>query len=253
MAIGDSITDFDDNPEYTQHRITKGYMSLVKEKLPYVDYANHGHSGWTTRQMVQNWDKLGVEKADVYTIFLGTNDWHQGHVPGTVSDYKNRTGVNTIAGAFRELTDRIRQLNPKATIMVMAPMQRTDFVDINNYQNLMHGGYQKHHGVFVSEIVDLLGAIAKSDGLVFVDLYNKSGMTMENAVKFKRVKDPQTGKYRDYKYPDYIGIPFDPKADSCPYPLEAVDFTYDGLHPSDKGYAVIADMLVKEFKKIKVK
>jgi lysophospholipase L1-like esterase len=26
--------------------------------------------------------------------------------------------------------------------------------------------------------------------------------------------------------------------------------TYDGLHPSDKGYAVIAEMLVKVMKKI---
>jgi lysophospholipase L1-like esterase len=29
-----------------------------------------------------------------------------------------------------------------------------------------------------------------------------------------------------------------------------MDMTYDGLHPSDKGYAVIANMLVKLMKKL---
>lgn len=250
MAIGDSITDFDDNPEYTQNRCTRGYMAMVKEQMPWVEYANHGHSGWTCKQMVEHWDELGVEKADVYSVFLGTNDWHRGYPIGSMTDYRNKTGKETILGAYRELVDRIKELNPSATIIVMTPMQRTDFVDINNFKNLMHGGYKENKGQTVAQIVDSLGVMAKSEGFRFVDLYNKSGMTMKNAVHFKRLKDPATGLYKNYKWPEYIGIPFDPEKDRCPYPTDAIDFTYDGLHPSDKGYAVIAKMMVKEMKRL---
>jgi lysophospholipase L1-like esterase len=73
-------------------------------------------------------------------------------------------------------------------------------------------------------------------------------MTYDNLVKFKRLKDPQTGSYRDYPYPDFDGVPFNPATDEYPYPPEAIDMTYDGLHPSDKGNQIIADMLAKEMK-----
>jgi lysophospholipase L1-like esterase len=36
---------------------------------------------------------------------------------------------------------------------------------------------------------------------------------------------------------------------NIPIRLKQIDMTYDGLHPSDKGYAIIADMLVKVLKK----
>ena len=82
-------------------------------------------------------------------------------------------------------------------------------------------------------------------------------MTLENLVKFKRLKDPATGTYKNYSYPAFIDIPFNPETDEYPYPPEAVDMTYDGLHPSDKGYAVIsrmvADVMKKELKLKKVK
>jgi lysophospholipase L1-like esterase len=74
-------------------------------------------------------------------------------------------------------------------------------------------------------------------------------MMLNNLVKFKRLKDPQTGAYKNYPYPDFINIPFNPDTDEYPYPVESVDMTYDGLHPSDKGYEVITKMLVKIMKK----
>ena len=40
-----------------------------------------------------------------------------------------------------------------------------------------------------------------------------------------------------------------PETDEYPYPVDAIDMTYDGLHPSDKGYRIIADMLIKVMKK----
>jgi lysophospholipase L1-like esterase len=84
---------------------------------------------------------------------------------------------------------------------------------------------------------------------VVIDLYYQSGMTMKNAVKFKRLKDSVSGVYQNIQYPDWIGIPFHPGIDEYPYPNDAIDYTYDGLHPSDKGHQVIADLLINVFKK----
>jgi hypothetical protein len=50
-AIGDSITYLNEHPDETANRITKGYMTLVTEKLPYIHYINPGHNGWTSGGM----------------------------------------------------------------------------------------------------------------------------------------------------------------------------------------------------------
>ena len=73
-------------------------------------------------------------------------------------------------------------------------------------------------------------------------------MTLPNLVKYKRLKNPRTGVYTKYSYPDFTSVPFNPETDEYPYPADAIDMTYDGLHPSDKGYKVIADMLIKVLK-----
>ncbi|MEB0262613.1 MULTISPECIES: hypothetical protein [unclassified Mucilaginibacter] len=44
-------------------------------------------------------------------------------------------------------------------------------------------------------------------------------------------------------------ISYNTATDDYPYPIEAMNMTYDGLHPSDKGHRIIADMLVKIMKK----
>ena len=43
--------------------------------------------------------------------------------------------------------------------------------------------------------------------------------------------------------------PYDPVQDPYPYPLEAVWLTYDGLHPSDEGCEILADILADAIKK----
>jgi hypothetical protein len=49
--------------------------------------------------------------------------------------------------------------------------------------------------------------------------------------------------------PAYICTPFHLGKDEYPYPKEAIDITYGGLHRSDKGYAVISKALVKIMRK----
>jgi lysophospholipase L1-like esterase len=84
VAIGDSITYLNDHPNETGDRITKGYMTIVKEKLPNIYYINQGHNGWTSGGIADAIEKLGLTKAAIYSIFLGTNDWWQGRPVGNL-------------------------------------------------------------------------------------------------------------------------------------------------------------------------
>ena len=52
-------------------------MTRVVEKLPGIHYINQGHNGWTSGGIAREIENLGLVKADVYSVFLGTNDWWQ--------------------------------------------------------------------------------------------------------------------------------------------------------------------------------
>lgn len=248
MAIGDSITYMNGRPELCKNRISKGYMDDVVEKLPYIHFTNNGHSGWTAQGIAKNIDNLNMVKSDIYSVFLGTNDWWTGLPIGTFSDYQNNTGTQTVYGSYRIIIDKIRSLNPNAMIILLTPLHRTDYVDLNNPSIYIHGDYQDKDGIFLSQYADAIKAIANAEHLKLVDLYYKSGITTKNAVNFRRLRDPQTKEYKNYKYPEYTKIPYNPPADDYPYPVEAMNMTYDGLHPSDAGHKIIADMLVKVMK-----
>jgi len=248
VALGDSITYLNDHVDETGNRITKGYMSRVAEDIPGIQYTNKGYNGWTAADVANEIDNLGLTSADLYSVFLGTNDWWRGNPVGALEDYKNNTGAKTFYGSYRIIIDKLRKLNEKARILLITPMQRVDFVYMADMKNNAYGSYKKKNDQALSDFAKAVLDIGKYEKLKVVDLYNTSGMTHENLVKFKRLKDPDTGLYKNYGYPGFINIPFNPETDEYPYPSEAVDMTYDGLHPSDKGYAVIADMLLKEMK-----
>ncbi len=249
MAIGDSITYLNDHLDETGNRVTKGYMTRVAEKLPQLHYINQGHNGWTSGGIAENIDKLGIAKADIYSVFLGTNDWWQGRPLGTFADYKNNTGNNTVYGSFRIIINKLHSLNKNAKLVLITPMQRTDFVYIADMKNNAYGAYKEKNGQSLAQFAKVIDSIGNYEHAAVIDLYNKSGMTLPTLVKYKRLKDPQTGDYTNYPYPGYIDVPFNPETDEYPYPVDAIDDTYDGLHPSDKGYGIIAAMLVEVMKR----
>ncbi|HVM90082.1 MAG TPA: SGNH/GDSL hydrolase family protein [Puia sp.] len=248
VAIGDSITYLNEHPDETGNRVTKGYMTMVTEKLQYIHYINQGHNGWTSGGIAQDIEKLGIGKADIYSVFLGTNDWWQGRPIGRFEDYLNNTGNNTFYGSFRIIISKLRALNNNAKIILITPMQRVDFVYINDMKNNAWGSYKQKSGQWLSQFADAIITIGKYEHFDVVDLYYKSGMTLKKLVKFKRLKEPQTGEYKNYAYPDFVDKPFDPGTDQYPYPHDAIGLTYDGLHPSDKGNAIISKMLVRTMK-----
>lgn len=247
VAIGDSITYLNEHPEQTGNRVEKGYLTRVTEKLPEITYVNQGHSGWTSGGIAEKFDELEVEKGDIYSVFLGTNDWWQGRPIGEMADFRDNTGFETIYGSFRIITDKIRAINPRAKIVLMTPLQRGDFVYIARSTNNAYGSYKKKDGQSLREVAEAVLTIGEAENIPVIDLYHDSGITQENMVKYKRLKDPETGEYRNYRYPDFIDIAFDPENDEYPYPEDAVDMTYDGLHPSDAGNEVIAEMVAEKF------
>lgn len=250
VAIGDSITYLNDHLNETGNRVTKGYLTRVTEKLPAIEYTNQGHNGWTAVRIATEIEKLGITKADLYTVFLGTNDWWGGKALGELADYNNNTGTQTVYGSFRIIIDKLRSLNAQAKIVLITPMQRGDFVYILNPKNNAYGSYRAKNGQELEQFAAAVSAIGKQEKIPVIDLFHVKEMGLKHMTGFKRLKDPATGQYRDYVYPDYIDVPFDPAGDAYPYPPEASGITYDGLHPSDKGNRIIADKLVSVFRKL---
>jgi hypothetical protein len=144
VAIGDSITYLNEHPNETGNRVTKGYMTRVKERLPYINYINQGHNGWTSGGIAESIEKLGLTKADVYSVFLSTNDWWRDRQLGTLSDYKNNDGNNTVYGSYRIIVNKLRSLNATAKIILITPMQRSDFVSLANKKNNAWGSYKNN-------------------------------------------------------------------------------------------------------------
>ena len=250
VAIGDSITYLNDHSKETNDRVSKGYMTLITEKLPYIKYINQGHNGWTAALIATNIEKLNLISADVYSVFLGTNDWWAGRPIGNIEDYQNNTGNSTFYGSYKIIIDKLKVLNTNAKVILITPLQRGDFVYFADFKNNAYGSYKPKKEQQLAQFAEAIIEIGKLENLEVIDLYNKSGITLKNMVKFKRLKDPNTGEYKNYKYPDYIDVPFNPEKDEYPYPVEAIKMTYDGLHPSDKGNKIIAKMLVKQMKKL---
>jgi lysophospholipase L1-like esterase len=248
VAIGDSITYLNDHSNETGNRVKKGYLTRVTELLPDLKYVNKGFNGWTSGGIAQKIDELGLQKADVYTVFLGTNDWWSGRPLGTLEDYKNGDDNKTVYGSFHIIIKKIRELNPAARIVLITPMQRADFVYIADAANNAYGSYKAKNGQMLEQFANAIIAIAAYEKIPVADLYHTPQLKLDKLVKFKQLKDPATGKYVNYPFQKSVGIPFDPKADEYPYPAEAIGMTYDGLHPSDEGNAVIAQLLAKKLK-----
>ncbi|AMR31269.1 GDSL family lipase [Mucilaginibacter sp. PAMC 26640] len=250
VAIGDSITYLNDHRNETANRVTKGYLTGVAEHFPGLHYINKGYNGWTSGNIASRIDSLGLTKADTYSVFLGTNDWWQGRPLGALADYKTNRGNATVYGSFRIIINKIRSLKPQAKILLITPMQRGDFVYINDAKNNAFGSYKSKNGQTLAAFADAIDSIGQFEKIPVVDLYHNKKLAVEKAVKFKRLKDPVTGLYVNYKYPGYIAVPFNPVTDEYPYPTAASNVTFDGLHPSDKGYAIITKAIIKQFEQL---
>lgn len=252
-AIGDSFTYLNDHLDETAYRVKKGYLTRTCGFFTNLSVINMGMNGSAT----QDWVNVKLPEADLYTVLLGTNDWHGGVPLGSREDFaKKREG--TILGNLGVLVSHIRETAPEAVLLVMNPVERGDFVYILDPCNNAHGSYMPDQGQWLSDIAQGICDTCCAEGIPTLNLHDLSGFTPENVVRFKWVNTPEG--YRQLPYPDYTRIPVRfgedayPKdeypKDEYPFPPEAADFTYDGLHPSDKGNEVIASLLAARLLKL---
>lgn len=242
-AIGDSFTYLNDHLDETGDRLTKGYLTQTCELLPQLEVLNIGINGSNTR----NWLTVEIPEADIYTILLGTNDWFHKIPVGNQSDYVERKS-GTIVGNLGDLVERIHKISSKAPIIVMNPVERADFVYYYDYDNKAPGSYEPYAGQWLKDVSKVIYESCREENVYPLDLHKLSGFNQKNVIRFKRVK--VNGAYQNLPYPDYVGVPFDPKSDEYPYPMEAVALTYDGLHPTNEGFAIIAKILADKMKEV---
>jgi hypothetical protein len=69
LAIGDSITWLNEHANETGKRITKGYMTRVVEKLPYIHYFNQGTMGGHPG-ILQRISTHSAFKKQIYTLYF---------------------------------------------------------------------------------------------------------------------------------------------------------------------------------------
>ena len=121
-VIGDSFTYLNDHLDETGYRVTEGYISRTCRKVSGLFPINLGKNGSAT----PDWLEEKLPEADLYTVLLGTNDWHTGVPLGTQEDFeKKREG--SILGNLAVILSHIRQAGPDAKIIVMNPVERGDF------------------------------------------------------------------------------------------------------------------------------
>ena len=114
----------------------------------------------------------------------------------------------------------------------------------------MHGARLKEkNGQLLSQFADAVSLIGKLEKFEVINLYQNKELSLENLVHFERLKDPKNRRIQNYKYPEFVDIPFNAETDEYPYPAEAINLTYDGLHPSDKGNEIIAKSFIKILRK----
>ena len=243
VAIGDSFTYLNDHLDETGYRVSRGYLSRIADRIPALQLTNIGMNGST----FADWVHQPIPKADLYTVLLGTNDWHQGYPIGSEQDFRHRKR-GTILGHLGILLDHIRLANPRGKIVAGNPVERADFVYLLDPENNAQGSYAPEHGQKLSEVATAILKCCEAEGVNTVDLHTRSGFTQERLVQFKRVRQGET--YADLPYPDYIGKAFRPGKDDYPYPAEAIALTYDGLHPSDQGCQILADLFAEKIEAI---
>ena len=243
-AIGDSFTYLDSHLDETDYRLHKGYLTRTLELLPPgVHLINLGINGSAT----SDWLAPKLPAADFYTILLGTNDWFSRRTPlGSEADFQNGNS-GSILGNLRLLIDCIRSVSPESPIFVMNPVERGEFVYLFDSLNHAHGSDRPENGLWLKDVARQIFTCVRGKNIVPIDLHTRCGFTPENAVHFKRVL--RDGKTVDLTYEDYCHAPeFNPDTDPYPYPEEAIYMTYDGLHPSDEGAQIIAEILSSEIR-----
>ena len=171
--LGDSITE-----GCGTSCIESGFPWLLKQRLGLAEARNYGIGG--TRIAAQlacagsgedrNYCGRALEldpDADVVVVFGGTNDYGHGDAP--LGGPEDRT-ENTFWGACHVLFARLQERFPKAAIVVLTPLHRT------NEENERGDSSKPVPSGTLETYVDILRAVVRRFDLPMLDLYEKSAV-----------------------------------------------------------------------------
>lgn len=245
VAIGDSFFYISSHLEETSFRLKKGLFTYLQEKLSFpLEVENLGINGANTSTFAD----MPFPKGDSYLLLLGTNDWWGNYLPtGTKEDYLLAKD-GSILGNFGKIISHIRKASPNAPIFALNPVERSDFVYVFDHNNNAKGSYYCQGGRYLKDIAKAIYETVRGENIYPINLHEESGFNVENCVKFKRLR--VNGILKDIPYPEYENLPYDPKDPAYPYPVEAIENTYDGLHPSDQGMERIAQVIAKHMNEV---
>lgn len=151
-----------------------------------------------------------VVKADYYTIEHGINDWGHSTPVGTIDDYINNTNNGTFAADYRRLVDAIYAANPDALVVLCTPRKGYGFPIAANKNYLPDNCEDALNGIYLRDYANLIRQIAQYESFPVADFYAECG-GQRNLASL------------------------------------SIDVA---LHPNDAGYQMMANVLVKAFKKI---
>ena len=214
-ALGTSITWYNENVSTARGGFTKGYQTRVMEKLGFTKYTNKAVNGGNLSTALSQ-----VIKADYYTIEHGINDWGQSIPVGTMDDYINNTKNGTFAAEYRRLIDRIYGMNPKAKIVLCTPRKGAGFAAVGGSNYLPENCNDPKNGIYLKEYADLICEIAAYEGIPVADFFS-------TGVGYRNIYDMSLNDSR--------------RADGL---------VHDGVHPNDKSYQIMANVLIDALEKV---
>lgn len=203
IAYGDSITYYD-GVTYSDGSKCIGYQREVKELLDIDDYDNISECGLTMAANSDGEDGLvnaicstNNKHAKVCTIAIGTNDVYFNTPLGQLQTDSAVYDDKTFIGAYQKSIEYIQEQNSDMIIVLITPIQR-DAMGFDNYT-------ANDNGFILVDYVEAIKSIGDYYNLPVCDLYNNSGITMDNIS----------------------------------------EYTIDGLHPNNEGYRLMGVQIAR--------
>lgn len=187
-SVGDSITANGVNGSL------KGYQLCLQDSFNFISYTTYGYSGQPLCTYLTPNGNTIIERfinnavsSDIFTLLAGTNDFklnmRNGEL-GTINDYKALTSYGAVGAvislnfyqALKAFVLRCYELNPKAKIIFMTPLQRDN------------GGYTSWStnlvGRTLSDFVNAIKEVAVYESIPVVDLFKEGVINIRNITQY---------------------------------------------------------------------
>lgn len=169
-CIGDSITE-------KNFRTVKNYHEYVADLVGGLNIFNYGISGtaWTQRTNVASQIQTAITNGthampDLFTVFLGTNDF--GIVAKPIGSFLDET-TDTVAGGINLLLKNLITQFPLQKMAVFTPLTRGNNYGMNATPN--------SQGVTLRQICDMIILHCDHYGIPVLDLYKVNNLKVYNA------------------------------------------------------------------------